>query len=773
MASLQATYSGDLTTSIAGQLVDIISTAASRGRTAKTAATLAAAKYKVDPKFTPGEFTAREGRNYIIEKTLGKRFVPKTSVNDILARGQSSSDPLMGTPAHVRNLPEYQQLANPAEKKFKENSSKLTGTVPSNDKPVKVQDKKLGKFLAAAVEAINQNFSTLGDSLDDAQSEVIQAKEGIFGTIKQLEQNSDLLETKLDAIIDALRDQNDTAKKQTDIEQVRDKAAEQGKETDQSGTLRLQDIGQSKQEAIQLNLLQDEQEIGKTPETQDQQLSLPIPQLEEGGIMSGPDSGYLAKLHGNEMIVPLDNNFTQGEPSAVDGKVRPKPQTSAIPSSRVPKTGGVSMYEQGSDEASDPSFSPNILNAMISMQDSAVPAKIDKKNKDLQKAMELPLRAAGVMTLSMLEKAVSGMGTLAAPITSDLKQIANPIASAFGVPNTIADKVIKDTSHKKEQQDRQKQMFASGSAESSKNNRAWWDPLGVFTGRGGIGGDNSKTIYSRPTGGTGGSSMRYGSRKGGTGGPFGFLPGTGRVMTPSGSGRGSYMEGGRTVQKFLGMEVPFSAQNSGYTPEDVERYNSQNSETQLETYDAAPHPKRRELAERMLREYNISISDPAYRTRKVQPQVTPQSTIQPTGNKRLDNAIRNAQDIGDMTGTRGLMDRTGTIAEKVQRRNNVLRQYMRDAGMSGADESMNMYGKPMGDQSSISSPASRGAISTVVNMQSQQNSLRKMETKNKTLEPILISNNSQIDDTADDTPPSYISTKGDIGFSELYPSLYS
>jgi hypothetical protein len=173
----------------------------------------------------------------------------------------------------------------------------------------------------------------------------------------------------------------------------------------------------------------------------------------------------------------------------------------------------------------------------------------------------------------------------------------------------------------------------------------------------------------------------------------------------------------------------------------------------------------------MRQEYNINISDPAYRTRSVQPQVTPQSTT--TGNRRLDGAIRNAQDIGDMTGTRGLMDQTATIAEKTQRRNDILRQYMRDAGMSGADESMNMYGKPMGDQSSINSPASRGAISTVVNMQSQQNSLRKMETKNKTLEPILISNNSQIDDTADDTPPSYISTKGDIGFSELYPSLYS
>jgi hypothetical protein len=429
------------------------------------------------------------------------------------------------------------------------------------------------------------------------------------------------------------------------------------------------------------------------------------------------------------------------------------------------------MYEQGSDEASDPSFSPNILNAMISMQDSAVPAKIDKKNKDLQKAMELPLRASGVMTLSMLEKAVSGMGTLAAPITSELKQIANPIASAFGVPNTIADKVIKDTSHKKDQEDRQKQMFASGSASSSKSERAWWDPLGVFTGRGGIGGDSSKTIYSRPTGGTGGSSMQYGSRQGGTGGPFGFLPGTGRVMTPSAGDNGSYMQDGRTVQKFLGMEVPFSARRSGYTPEDVQRYNSQDSGTQMQTYDAVPHPSRKDLAERMRQEYNINISDPAYKTRSVQPQVTPQSTT--TGNRRLDGAIRNAQDIGDMTGTRGLMDQTATIAEKTQRRNDILRQYMRDAGMSGADESMNMYGKPMGDQSSINSPASRGAISTVVNMQSQQNSLRKMETKNKTLEPILISNSSQIDDTADDTPPSYISTKGDIGFSELYPSLYS
>ena len=30
-----------------------------------------------------------------------------------------------------------------------------------------------------------------------------------------------------------------------------------------------------------------------------------LPQLAEGGIVSGPDSGYLAVLHGDEAVIPL------------------------------------------------------------------------------------------------------------------------------------------------------------------------------------------------------------------------------------------------------------------------------------------------------------------------------------------------------------------------------------------------------------------------------------------------------------------------------------
>ena len=65
-----------------------------------------------------------------------------------------------------------------------------------------------------------------------------------------------------------------------------------------------------------------------------------MPQAETGGVFSGPDSGYPVMLHGNEMVIPLDNNYTQGEPSAVDGQVRPKPQFETGVNNIVPTTNG-------------------------------------------------------------------------------------------------------------------------------------------------------------------------------------------------------------------------------------------------------------------------------------------------------------------------------------------------------------------------------------------------------------------------------------------------
>ena len=60
----------------------------------------------------------------------------------------------------------------------------------------------------------------------------------------------------------------------------------------------------------------------------------------------------------------------------------------------------------------------------------------------------------------------------------------------------------------------------------------------------------------------------------------------------------------------------------------------------------------------------------------------------------------------------------------------------------------------------------------VVNRESQEQSLRKLQTRQQTLEPIIINNSSQTESTGDQTV-SHINSKGDMGFDELYPSLYN
>ena len=62
--------------------------------------------------------------------------------------------------------------------------------------------------------------------------------------------------------------------------------------------------------------------------------------------------------------------------------------------------------------------------------------------------------------------------------------------------------------------------------------------------------------------------------------------------------------------------------------------------------------------------------------------------------------------------------------------------------------------------------------SQIVNMQSQEQALTRLETKQQSLEPIII-NNTQSDSASDDEPVSHINSKGNMGFDELYPSLYN
>ena len=767
MAGLQQTYSGDLTGSLTGAIADAIFAIATRGKSAKTQALAYAGKYGVDTAFKPGEFTAREGRNYLIEKTLGKRFVPKTSMYDIVARGQSSSDPLMGVPAHVRNLPEYQQLANPAEQKFKENTSKLTGTATGGQKPVKVHDPKLGGLLTAAVDAINKNFTVLSDKLDDTQAEVIQTKESLFGTIKQLEQNSDVLENKLDSIIDALREQNITAKKQVDQDQVAERSKEQSKETDQSGTQRLQDIGQTKEQAIQLNLLEDSKEIGKTSGDTEQ---LDIPDLERGGIISGPDSGYLARLHGDEMIVPLDNNYTQGEPSAVDGVSRPKPQTPAIPPMNIAETGTSPTPTAPETSVKETPFAPNFFSNVFAMQPPSETPDLSRKNEELQQAMELPIKGAGIATLHLLQKSLGGMGEVASPIAEDMKKIASPIATAFGIPNTVADNIVSRI--KSPDAPERNPQGTMDFKDSKPNEKAWGDPFGVFTGKGGgkrgYGGTRVER-YSNKVGTGGGYSPRMG-----TGGPGGnpimnwFNKGANtRIPNESAARFGNpldyfsknpdpttlfgddALQRGQSNANFAKGKRPsvFGRPDRAVFSRDFLDWHRSPSPRNpagiprpryvpgsLGGPGSAPTPITRELIKRPIRAGRSAMSG-----------VKPSHPLIMLAEMIIGDLI-NPQPTAaydQVTGPNAMYNNPKLPEEQ--------RRIMYES----------VHGTNQGSQKS-----------QIVNMQSQEQALTRLETKQQSLEPIII-NNTQSDSASDDEPVSHINSKGNMGFDELYPSLYN
>ena len=764
MANISQTSSGDLTGFIAGKIFDIISDA----RVEKSKAQQEADKYGVDVDFTPGEFTARSARNDLIRNTLGSKFVPKTKYPDLLARGQSTKDPLMGVPVHLRKLPEYQNLASEEEKKFRSNvktvpsrnpssSSRSRGMESTTGDPIKVKDQKLGVFLAAVVKSLNANIASINSRIDETESNVIQAKEGIFGTIKQLEQNSDLLETKLDAIIDALREQNLNAKVSEDNVESQKREGELENEFDLSGVERIEKPDEKPNETLQLNLLDD---IRESAEERDEQLSLPFvggqEGFERGGIVSGPDSGYLAKLHGDEMIVPLDNNYTQGEPSAIDGKVAKKPNI------------GMQRYERGT-EKKNISFNEfpqtSVMNFGMLPQTASVDGKLPdvaKMGEDLTKAMEFTLQSTGIMNMTAMTDAISNMGGLAGEAREQLNQIISPLAAHFGVSNRIATSMVRSKSAER-QADERKEKTRSFSTQSE--GKAWWDPLGLFTGKkGGGGGGTRVERYSNNYGGTGGPSGlargTRGVRAGFTGmnsqGFNAMMQGQGYIPSnkPQILGKGAYSAptlGG--AQRYAGSsgslggrQMPGGVVNS-IVPGTAPRINFLEPQSRVspEIFN-----KGRDLA--------TKLQGGAYpnsaRANMLRAQITSGGAVPRTP------ALRGFRGRNLLTLLPTLMQFVpGPVGDHF-REANARMESDRDAVLEMGMQQFNQL---------IGRPQSAGVKSSIVNMASQEQALSRFNKQTRQPDPIII-NNQTGEDGSPDIPLSHIANMGDPGLSSLYPA---
>ena len=813
MANFSATYSGDLTMYLAGKIFD----AANMAKGEKQRAVKEAEKYGVDPELKRGEFFGRALQSQfggdLYNRTLGifdprkthgetdrrgsreSRFGAQFRYPDKFMRGQSTpfASPLANdyfNRGQSSRLPTAAQKAASAGQPFPnvavgaplssqvtpKPSTPMTATARpedmfgGKDDSVKVKDKKLGVFLAAVAQSINNSVSSINDKLDETESGVIQAKDTIAGTIKQLEQSSSSLEDRLDAIIAALREQISTAKENTDKSEVKEKAFELGKKADLSGTERIARVGENADEAKAKAQKDDEQ---SQPYGGYNDMGIGY---ERGGIVSGPNSGYMLNepLHGTEMIIPLDNNFTRGLPSAVGPSMFEKGTTGTTVNINTNVTAKTKPVGQA--------VLPQILKA-----DPTNEKEVDDAVSDLGDALKGVVQAAGIVTLGQLSNAVTEIPA-AGLVTDELKQTGKAISDKFGVRNTITDRLVRRVNVQNTEKKKAKAVVSAPSQSNQKdgvqkssggfnifNPLTWFNNWGRGNNnnQGGQGGPGA--VYNRMSGGSGGygGGGTRGGKPGGQGGPFSWLPGTGRVMAPSGS---QYDSRGGTVQKFFGMTVPGSYQRSGYKQEDIDRFNRTSQTQYLEQYKAQPLSPSPEL-EAMYSKYGIQYTDPAHRVRsrtKPNPNVTPQQgAITGSNNTRLNQAIRDAQQIGDMTGTRGLMDSTADTARKTQNRYDVLRQYMRDNNMSGADQNMNIYGKPMGNQSSLGSPSGKMNSIAMLNMASQQNALSRMGGGSGNLEPIVINNTQQASAQEEDIPHSPITTVGDAGISAFYPSPFA
>jgi len=317
-----------------------------------------------------------------------------------------------------------------------------------------------------AIEKIAESISEKNKIVSDQMihSSVLQ---GMIHT--QLKTNGDSLEEKLQKIVDAISNQTQYKKEAVDKAESRYAESKLEEQKDVASVRKFNNLLTKEDESIERPTggYGSLSEMGRTLESGRTEVAgmdvsgitnktppmyMP-PQAEQGAILSGPDSGYLAELHGNEMVVPLDNNYTQGEPSAVDGKVRPKP-TEPIATPKSMPSNNIQKFETGTNNKSPISSSPitskfgfNTARNQMGIAGGGTTQQ-SKMSQSMIDVMSLPMMAAGGTILASTTKYMQSLGGEGADIKPEIERVARPIAETFGLPPSIVNKAKQGSTTK-------------------------------------------------------------------------------------------------------------------------------------------------------------------------------------------------------------------------------------------------------------------------------------------------------------------------------------
>ena len=292
--------------------------------------------------------------------------------------------------------------------------------------------------ITEAIEKVAQSISEKNRIVSDQMihSSVLQ---GMIHA--QLKSNGDSLDDKLQKIVDAISNQTQYQTKAVSKAKSRDAENKLEAQKDAAGVASFDDLTTKEDESKV-----PERPMGGYPDLSQMghagmDVSHLVPKAEQGAILSGPDSGYLAELHGNEMVVPLDNNYTQGEPSAVDGKVRPKP------------TDNIQKFEMGTNKSpisSSPitsKFGFNTAKNQMGIAGGGTTQQ-SKMTQSMVDVMSLPMMAAGGTILAATTKYMQSLGGEGANISPEIQRVSRPIAETFGLPPSIVNKAKQGSAGK-------------------------------------------------------------------------------------------------------------------------------------------------------------------------------------------------------------------------------------------------------------------------------------------------------------------------------------
>ena len=495
MARLTKTYTGDFTTFVAKKIIELaLKQAKKKGKSTQDVddddvVSGGGQSNPVNP-VTSIVPVRKEGSS-----GLSRNVDPKTEkITNII----NNLNDVINNPAA---FPGEKENARDALKKYTKKLPRYErGFFPKNfNGGIEVKEKKLGVFLEKVAISLSSSINTINQKMDEANEGIIAAKDGIDQTYKKLEDNSDTLSDKLDAIIEALRYSNIVAKEKKDRKEAATKIAEQKQEVDLSNANRIlmQDMDRQEIRDMQAaDLAEDDRgpisDIGEGDPLDDDTL----PQLAEGGIVSGPDSGYLAVLHGDEAVIPLDNNFTQGEPTAV-GKE---------PISQMPM-----MAERGITPGDNPDNMKPTFKNNINVSTPMMKTDMGSGGEDLAKAIQLPAKIAGLVTGGLMTNVLS-TAMLPPGIVNHIKNIANPVMEAFGV-GSLADNLKEDSEKKLSMEQERQSVLAGGAGRRGREEGILQKIKKFIFGEGGgnmtYRGMGGNTYVNNRTSGTGGYG-RYG-----------------------------------------------------------------------------------------------------------------------------------------------------------------------------------------------------------------------------------------------------------------------